>query len=162
MVDNPGTHWSKMSRSLCPLVALFWTAVLLGPIPTQGTAQDSTHTLISLFESLQLQITELQRKVDQGFSGSCKGTNTMSTSLSGLVEFSQLYYLLTEDISISFIPFPFKECLVRWIFWNFFQTKDALVFEDKAHQLLGHCFGQWNFKMCFLTYESSIIVNYSC
>eukprot|EP00105_Crassostrea_gigas_P023117 XP_011442851.1 PREDICTED: fibrinogen C domain-containing protein 1 [Crassostrea gigas] len=61
-----------MSRSLCPLVALFWTAVLLGPIPTQGTAQDSTHTLISLFESLQLQITELQRKVDQGFSGSCK------------------------------------------------------------------------------------------
>lgn len=66
----------------------------------------------------------------------------MSTSLSGLVEFSQLYYLLTGDISISFIPFPFKECLVRLIFWNFFQTKDALVFEDK--------------------YESSIIVNYSC
>nr|XP_022327163.1 fibrinogen C domain-containing protein 1-like [Crassostrea virginica] len=61
-----------MSRLVSALAVGLGTLLFLGTCHSQGTAQDPNHALISLIESLQLQITELQRKVDQGFSGSCK------------------------------------------------------------------------------------------
>ncbi|XP_061188699.1 fibrinogen C domain-containing protein 1-like [Saccostrea echinata] len=61
-----------MSRVAPHFLCFLWLVAVFWPWTTQGAAQDTNHALVTLIESLQLQITELQRKVDQGFSGSCK------------------------------------------------------------------------------------------